>query len=587
MRKSTSTRRARLAYAGLATGTVAAAVFVAPQAAFAAATAVPSVGPAGTSVTITEDSPTTAFTNANTVAVQLQAGTTCSTTALALSSNVFAAASATKTASTVTFTVPSTAALGTNGVARQYAICLYTAGTAGSAAVGLSSVPTYVLSAAATTSPTSGASGGGNTVTVTSPTAAAVFTTTATPAAVFTTNPCPTTYGTPTTGTASGTRTSNNVATVAVPASVVGTGVAATPYNVCLYAGTTSSSALLAASTYSAALPTLTPSTTALAATSANNLTAQSTANFLTASTAPAVVFATGTTCPANVAAAPGTAVTASDVRKLANNRLSVTVSGLSTANSPYTMCVYANNTTGALLAAAAVTVATVQTVTGVSPAAGPTLGGSTITITGTNFPATGITGTLGGAPLTDIVRVNDTTLTAITPARTAGAANLVISSAAGTSAPFAGFTYRNAIRISPNTAPNDAGYGTVWVDVLGVGFQNITFSGVAANRGRVWLVDATGTGYNPTDNAGDYTVGPIAECDDVQVIADNELICGLDLEAGQLDPDDATPLGSTAVPDGTYSLTVVNNGALDAQTAPTYSQTVVSSGSTFTVADF
>ncbi len=54
-----------------------------------------------------------------------------------------------------------------------------------------------------------------------------------------------------------------------------------------------------------------------------------------------------------------------------------------------------------------------------------------------------------------------------------------------------------------------------------------------------------------------------------------------------------ATPTGTltiytpAAIPNGTYTVTVVNNGAPGAQTGATYMKSIISSGSTFTVADY
>lgn len=49
----------------------------------------------------------------------------------------------------------------------------------------------------------------------------------------------------------------------------------------------------------------------------------------------------------------------------------------------------------------------------------------------------------------------------------------------------------------------------------------------------------------------------------------------------------DVTVTQSTPVPNGTYTVTVVNNGAVGAQLVAGYQQSIVSSGSTFTVADY
>lgn len=59
--------------------------------------------------------------------------------------------------------------------------------------------------------------------------------------------------------------------------------------------------------------------------------------------------------------------------------------------------------------------------VASVTPATGPFIGGATVTIAGTRF-ADGVSAVMiGGRPCTDIVVVDDTTLTCVTPAGTPG----------------------------------------------------------------------------------------------------------------------------------------------------------------------
>jgi len=64
--------------------------------------------------------------------------------------------------------------------------------------------------------------------------------------------------------------------------------------------------------------------------------------------------------------------------------------------------------------------------VTGVSPTNGCTSGGTLITITGSNF-LSGAAVTVGGVPATSVVFVNTNTLTAVTPANSAGAMNVAV----------------------------------------------------------------------------------------------------------------------------------------------------------------
>jgi hypothetical protein len=66
-------------------------------------------------------------------------------------------------------------------------------------------------------------------------------------------------------------------------------------------------------------------------------------------------------------------------------------------------------------------------TVTAVSPNSGSTAGGTSVTITGTNFVATPSV-TFGGTNATAEVRVNATTLTATVPAHAAGLVNVVVT---------------------------------------------------------------------------------------------------------------------------------------------------------------
>ncbi|MBA4372940.1 MAG: hypothetical protein C0402_08755 [Thermodesulfovibrio sp.] len=83
-------------------------------------------------------------------------------------------------------------------------------------------------------------------------------------------------------------------------------------------------------------------------------------------------------------------------------------------------------------------------TVTGINPTSGPAAGGTVVTITGTNL--TGATSvTIGGAAATSVVVVNDTTITAVMPAGTAGAQNVVVTTPGGTGTGTGLFTYMAA----------------------------------------------------------------------------------------------------------------------------------------------
>ena len=66
-------------------------------------------------------------------------------------------------------------------------------------------------------------------------------------------------------------------------------------------------------------------------------------------------------------------------------------------------------------------------TIATVTPARGPIAGGTTVTITGTDFAAP-MSATFGGTPATSVVVVNSTTLTCITPPHAKGDVNVVVT---------------------------------------------------------------------------------------------------------------------------------------------------------------
>ncbi|MEU1438788.1 IPT/TIG domain-containing protein [Streptomyces sp. NPDC005775] len=85
--------------------------------------------------------------------------------------------------------------------------------------------------------------------------------------------------------------------------------------------------------------------------------------------------------------------------------------------------------------------VAQVPVVTGVAPSNGPTSGGTGVTLTGTGF--TGATAVaFAGTPATSYTVNSATQITAVTPAGSAGAAGVSVTTPGGTSAPDAFFFY-------------------------------------------------------------------------------------------------------------------------------------------------
>jgi len=100
------------------------------------------------------------------------------------------------------------------------------------------------------------------------------------------------------------------------------------------------------------------------------------------------------------------------------------------------------------LFSSSAYGIGALPTITSITPTSGPVAGGTSITITGTTF--TGATAvTIGGVSATGITVVNTTTITATTPAGTAGASNVAVTTPSGTATSVGLFTY-----VASNTNP-------------------------------------------------------------------------------------------------------------------------------------
>ena len=148
-------------------------------------------------------------------------------------------------------------------------------------------------------------------------------------------------------------------------------------------------------------------------------------------------------------------------------------------------------------------------TVTAVSPSSGSTAGGTAVTITGTNF-ASGATVTFGSAAATNVVVASSTSITAATPAGSAGAVTVTVTNPGVQSGSLTnGFTYVVAptvTSVSPNNGP--AAGGTA-VTITGTNFASgatVTFGGAAATN--VVVVSGTSiTATTPAHSSGAVTV--------------------------------------------------------------------------------
>lgn len=114
--------------------------------------------------------------------------------------------------------------------------------------------------------------------------------------------------------------------------------------------------------------------------------------------------------------------------------------------------------------------------VTSVSPDDGPTGGGTSVTITGTGFTDATVV-RFGSTAATSFTIHDDTSITAVSPARSAGPVNVKVESAGGTStsSPSSVFTYVATPVITSLSPTTGAPEGGTSVTITGTGFTGAT----------------------------------------------------------------------------------------------------------------
>jgi large repetitive protein len=144
-------------------------------------------------------------------------------------------------------------------------------------------------------------------------------------------------------------------------------------------------------------------------------------------------------------------------------------------------------------------------TVTGISPTAGPLVGGTPVTITGTGFTrATAVD--FGMKPATNVTVVSDTTITADSPAGTAGTVDVTVTAPGGMSTPVIvdQFTYVAAPIVSVVSPNHGPAAGDTLVTITGTGFTDATMvdfgtiaatNWIAASATSITLYSPAGTG--------------------------------------------------------------------------------------------
>jgi hypothetical protein len=155
--------------------------------------------------------------------------------------------------------------------------------------------------------------------------------------------------------------------------------------------------------------------------------------------------------------------------------------------------------------------VAIAPTITTVTPTTGPMAGGTTITVTGTNFTPT-TTVTVGGISATSVVVSNATTLTALTPAYVSGSLtkDITINNGNSNATLSSSFTYiapaPTLISIAPTSGPTSGGTSITLTGTAFTPGTTVTIGGVAATN--VNVVNAT----TLTATTPAYVSGPLVE---------------------------------------------------------------------------
>jgi CSLREA domain-containing protein len=151
-------------------------------------------------------------------------------------------------------------------------------------------------------------------------------------------------------------------------------------------------------------------------------------------------------------------------------------------------------------------------TVTSVSPISGPLAGGTSVSITGTNF--TGATAVKFGTTAATSFTVNSaTSLSATSPAGSAGAVNITVTAPGGTSATGAGnqFTYVSVPAVSAINPSSGTSAGGTSVTITGTNFTGATAVNFGTTVATSFTVNSSTsiTATSPAGSAGkvDITV--------------------------------------------------------------------------------
>ena len=284
----------------------------------------------------------------------------------------------------------------------------------------------------------------------------------------------------------------------------------------------------------------------------------------------PVAIGTSATSSAGPFNAASITPVTGTKLITKAPYYLPVTVS----TGTTYNVCVFDTAASANVLATASYKVYSAPTITSAT-SSGPTAGGNTITVDGTNFSAA-TKATLGGTALTvkmDAAPNATTEFTATVPAHAAGNADLVVTTEGGPVTLANAYNYLNGINVQPQTTTATT---PVVLDITGAGFTGYTFSSAAPGDALAHVLLSKGDLW-----AGVET--DEAECTNVTVVSDLELICTFDPSVASGSAANTNPPGQ-----GVYQVSITDNSGQTAAAALTDTKdTILTSGSTFTIAPY
>ncbi len=213
----------------------------------------------------------------------------------------------------------------------------------------------------------------------------------------------------------------------------------------------------------------------------------------------------------------------------------------------------------------------TTSEVTSISPTSGSTVGGTTVTINGSDF--SGVTGvSFGGTPATSFTVVSPTKITAVAPPHAAGIVDVTVANPGGNSptSPADQFTYQAppaVLSLSPNTGGT---VGTTLVVITGSSFTgatSVSFGGTPASSFTVNSPTQI-TAVAPAHGAGLVNVTVTSPSGTSPVTAGDQYTYVTSTAVISLTPDDdAIAGGSTIIITGSsfIGVTAVSFGATPA----------------------